>query len=121
MVVIFSAIGLLLWIAVLFAAMVLCGIIWTGCKLILWAMDLRPLLAGPGTRPKALTRPAVGSIRLVARAPSPPKVPRVQDRPPAQAQPASGIWPKWSPSHRLYKARELSLWQEQFDALDSRS
>lgn len=120
MVVIFSAIGILLWIAVLFAAMVLFGIIWTAGKLILWAMDLKPLPAGPGTRPKALARPAVGSGRSVQRAPFPPVVARVQDRPRAQAQPESGVWPKWSPSHRLYKARELSLWQEQFDALDSR-
>lgn len=120
MVVIFSAIGILLWIAVLFAAMVLCGIIWTGCKLILWAMDLKPLPARPGARPKALARPAVGSGRSVQRAPFPPVVARVQDRPRAQAQPEPGVWPKWSPSHRLYKARELSLWQEQFDALDSR-
>lgn len=55
---------------VLFAAMVLFGIIWTAGKLILWAMDLKPLPAGPGTRPKALSRPAVGSGRNVQRAPS---------------------------------------------------
>lgn len=120
MVVIFSAIGLLLWIAVLFAAMVLCGIIWTASKLILWVMDLKPLPARPGTRPKMPARPTVTSGRIVPRAPSPPRVLPVQDRSPAQEQPASEIWPKWSPSHRLYKARELSLWQEQFDALDSR-
>ncbi len=97
----FPAIGLLLYIAFLLVAFVLSGIIWGLCSLILWLMELKPR----STRRK----PPASSRR---------NVPPVRDR--AEAQVASDIWPKWTASHRRYMDHELSLWQEQFDALSSR-
>jgi len=32
---------------------------------------------------------------------------------------ASEIWPKWTPARRRSVDEELTLWQEQFDALSS--
>ncbi|TLM86049.1 hypothetical protein [Pseudarthrobacter sp. NamE5] len=116
----FSAIGILLWIAFLIAVLVLSGIIWAAGNLILWVLDLKPLPNQRSGRQKPPVAPAVGPRRNVPPAPAARSVPRVPApvAPPTQAGP--DIWPKWTPSHRLYKARELSLWQEQFDALDSR-
>lgn len=97
----FLAIGLLLWIAFLLAALLLCCIIWVLCKQILWLMKLKPGLTG--------RKPAVSSKR---------NEPRVPAR--AEPQIASDIWPKWTASRRRYMDGELSFWQKQFDALNSR-
>jgi len=48
------------------------------------------------------------------------KIPPARDKSETKARDASDIWPKWTPSHRQYMDREQSVWQEQFDALNSR-
>lgn len=117
---VFPAIGLLLWIAFLFAALVLCGIVWALCHLALGILSVieRPRqkkIAGVRRDPPQLQR------RVPVRVP-PRAAPPVRDRAPrpAQAPTPSDIWPKWTPAHRRYVDEELALWQEQFDALNSR-
>lgn len=100
--VVFSAIGLLLLIALVLVAMVLCWTIAGLSRLLLRLMDVKPRLTD--------RNPAANSRRNVTA---------VQPRalPPA----TSDIWPKWTESYRQYMDRELFLWQEQFDALNSRN
>jgi len=106
---VFLALGWLAYVGFLFAALVLAGIIWVLCNLLLWIADLKPRL----TRRKQIARkPAATPMRKPIAAP-------VRDR--SDAQVVSDIWPKWTPARRQYTERELSLWQEQFDALDSRT
>jgi hypothetical protein len=47
MVLLFSAMGILLWVGVLLAATVLFGIIWLFCKTMRWLIDLTNLLIPP--------------------------------------------------------------------------
>ncbi|UZX02239.1 hypothetical protein F8G81_06130 [Arthrobacter sp. CDRTa11] len=116
---VFLAMGWLLYVAFLLGVLVLAGIVWCVCKLALWLMDPKLWLAGPqpavGSRPKAAPVP-----RRPKAAPLPQraKVPQIPHR--AAAEVTSDIWPKWTPARRQYMDRELSLWQEQFDALNSR-
>lgn len=112
-------IGLLLWVAFLFAATVLFGIIWAVSKTALWLVDLKFL---PAERQSPLiprSKPPVRQNPNVPLAPSPPSVPQAPDRPVAEAHTASDIWPKWTVSYKRYVDQEKSLWQEQFDALTS--
>ena len=127
---VFPAIGLLLWIGFLFAVLVLCGIVWVFCQLV---SGILYVIAPPKQKKIASVRPVPprvqprgpdrASLRATPRAvprPAPP-VRNVASRPPqAQAPAPSDIWPKWTPAHRRYVDEELALWQEQFDALSSR-
>lgn len=113
-------IGLLLWIAFLFVAMVLFGIIWTVSKIVLWLMDLKPLLSGPINRLNAPSRPPVRQRPNMPQVPAPRIIAQAPGRPTAETQAASDIWPKWTASYRQYVNQEKSLWQEQFDALNFR-
>lgn len=97
----FPAIGFVLWIAFLIVAFVLFATIWGLSNVILRLLGLKPRLTGP----QAAASP---------RRNQPPVPVPVQARPP-QVEP--DIWPKWTPSRRLYMDRELALWQQQFDAL----
>ncbi|WP_457966127.1 hypothetical protein M1E17_06045 [Arthrobacter sp. D1-29] len=110
--------GWLLYVAFLLGVLVLACIVWCVCKLALWLMDL-PRLTGPtpavGPRPKV---PPVPRKPKAAPLPQRAKVPQVPRR--AAAEVTSDIWPKWTAARRQYMDRELSLWQEQFDALSSR-
>jgi hypothetical protein len=106
MVLFFSAIGIFLWVAVLLAVLVFCGIIWLSCKTILWLMDLYGGL----------------SRRKVASAPKrvvPPARPATPRTPPTR-EVTPDIMPKWTAAHRRYVDRDLGYWQAQFDALNSR-
>lgn len=105
---VFLALGWLAYVGFLLGALVLVGIIWVLCNLVLWIMDLKPLLA----RRKLVARKPAASPR--------PKPIVAPVRAWAEAHVASDIWPKWTAARRQYMDRELSLWQEQFDALDSR-
>jgi hypothetical protein len=78
-------------------------------------MDMNPRLTGRTSRPNALQKPATGPKR---NAPPVPHWPATKTQPRAHA--ASDIWPKWTTSHRQSVDRELTLWQEQFDARDTR-
>lgn len=118
MVLIFSAIGIFLWIAVLIVVLTFCGLIWATGKTLSWFLDP----ADRRSRQKkklAGSRPPTTTLRAAAPAQiKPPKAPTPPVRPETRA--SSEIWPKWTPSHRLYKDYELALWQEQFDALNTR-
>lgn len=109
--VVFPAIGLLLWISFLLVVLVLSVTFWVLCKLILWLMGPKPRLTEGNT--------SVSSKRNIPRVPVP-----VRNKPPVpvrgESSIGSDIWPKWTASRRQYVDRELSLWQEQFDALDFR-
>lgn len=124
----FPIIGLLLWIAFLFAVVVLCGVAWVLGSSVLGVLELagrhrkrsqqavgRPRRQAPPAPVNSRPRTAPSPIR---RSPST----AAAAAPPAQSHShsQSDIWPKWTPSHRLYKDYELALWQEQFDALNSR-
>ena len=119
---VFPAIGLLLWIAFLFAVLVVSGILWSLCHLVLGILNV---IERPRQKKVASVRrdPPKVQPRGPDRAPPravPRAAPPVRDRAPrAQAQAPSGIWPKWTPAHRRYVEEELALWQEQFDALNS--
>lgn len=117
---VFPAIGLLLWITFLLAVFVLIGIVWALSHL---ALGILNVLAPPRQNGVAGVRRTPPQIqRLVPdRVPS-RSAPPVRDRAPRPAQvPApSDIWPKWTPAHRRYVDEELALWQEQFDNLSSR-
>lgn len=119
---VFPAIGLLLWIAFLFAVLVLSGIVWAVCQL---ALGIMGVLERPGQtkRKGAAVRGAPAPVQRRAPVHAPPHAaPQVRDRPtgPAQAQASLEIWPKWTPAHRRYVDEELAIWQEQFDRLASR-
>lgn len=98
---VFLALGWLAYVGFLLGALVLVGIIWVLCNLVLWIMDLRPRLTR--RKPATIAKPNVRPVR---------------ER--AEAQVTSDIWPKWTAARREYTDRELALWQEQFDALNSR-
>jgi hypothetical protein len=112
-------IGLLLWVAFLFAATVLFGIIWAVSKIALWLIDLKSLPAGRQSPLNPRSKPTVSQHPNVPAAPSPRNVPQAPDRPPAEVNAASDIWPKWTAAYKRYVDQEKSLWQEQFDALTS--
>ena len=114
--VLFPIIGLLIWVAFLCGVMVLCGVVWAAGKSVWWFLDAPDRL--DRRKAKAVSSaPRVAPPAPVRRAPSKaPAAPPVRP----DARDSSGIWPKWTPSHRLYKDYELALWQEQFDALNSR-
>lgn len=108
---VFLALGWLAYVGFLLGALVLASIIWVLCNLVLWIMDLKPRL----TRRKPAAPKPVASPRPK---PKPkPKVAPVSAR--TEAPVSSDIWPKWTAARRQYMDRELSLWQEQFDALDA--
>lgn len=111
---VFLALGWLAYVGFLLAALVLAGIIWVLCNLMLWIADLTTQLT---RRKPAVRKPAAPKPAAIPR-PKPIAAP-VRDRP--EAHVASDIWPKWTPARRQYMDRELSLWQEQFDALNSRT
>lgn len=124
--VLFPIIGLLLWIAFLFAVVVLCGAAWVLGSSVLGVLELagrhrKRSQQVVGTPPRPAPPVPVRSRPRTAPAPSRPAPPKAAAAPPAQSRNRdSEIWPKWTPSHRLYKNYELALWQEQFDALNSR-
>lgn len=101
--VLFPAIGLLLWIAFLFIAFVLSGVLWVLCRFILGF---------------------VGMLDQAARRQrSVPATPRRNVPPPQQPAPSQAtfeITPKWTAARRHYVDWELAVWQEQFDALSTR-
>lgn len=124
---VFPAIGLLLWIAFLFAVFVVAGIVWAFCQLVLGILSV---VEGPKRKNVASVRrnPPPVQRRIPDRAPpraaprAAPPVRKIAPRPPQAHAPApSDIWPKWTPAHRRYVDEELALWQEQFDALSSRT
>ena len=123
------AFGLALWVAFLLAMLVLSGIVWAVCNLCLGIAYLVELpgrkkrkAAGTTGAPAKVQRraPALAPARAAQPArerPQPPSQNRRQR--PAQALAASEIWPKWTPARRRSVDEELTLWQEQFDALSS--
>lgn len=115
--VLFPAIGLLLWIAFVFALMVLCGIVWVVCNVALWLLGVKPRLTQGNSRPNGPPRPSVGSARAAGPTRS---VPLTTTPSAAKAQAVAEIWPKWNASHRRYVDQQKSLWQEQFDSLNNR-
>ena len=112
-------IGLLLWVAFLFAATVLFGIIWAVSKIALWLIDLKFLPAGRQSTLYPPSKPPVRQQPNVPQEPPARSVAPVPARPHAEVNAASDIWPKWTASYRRYVDQEKSLWQEQFDALTS--
>ena len=123
--VLFPIIGIFFWIAFLLVVLGVCGIFWVAGKTLWWFMDLPDHLDQRKAKAvSAQPRPAppVRPQPWTASAPARPDPPTAPASPPLRTEPgeASGIWPKWTPAHRLYKDSELALWQEQFDALDSR-
>ena len=108
---VFLALGWLAYVGFLLGALVLASIIWVLCNLVLWIADLKPRLTRrrPAVRKPAAPRPSEEPQTQADCGPS-------RDR---QEAHASDIWPKWTPARRQYMDRELSLWQEQFDALNS--
>jgi hypothetical protein len=125
MVVLFSAMGILLWVGFLLALAVLFGVIWVVGHTIIGIVSL----VGLATRPKAVA----GPNRNVRPAPRPIAPPRNATparkphapKPPAPKLPAPeltpDIMPKWNAAHRRYVDRSLADWQEQFDALNRRN
>lgn len=123
---VFPAIGLLLWIGFLFSVLVLSGIVWVFCQVVLGILNV---ISPP--KPKKIASVRRDPPRLQPRGAdrTPPKaapraalpVRNVAPRPVRAPAPSpSDIWPKWTPAHRRYVDEELALWQEQFDALSSR-
>jgi hypothetical protein len=117
---VFPAIGLLLWIAFLFVVMVLAGLVWTLSRL---ALGIASFIQRPDQRQGAgIMRTPPQIQRRVPYQVQPQALSSVRDRAPRPVQAPSQpeIWPKWTPAHRRYVDEELALWQEQFDALNSR-
>ena len=114
MVFLIPAAGLLLWIGVLLVAMILSGIVWAVCGVMLVLTGLTRGITGTKPRPGAPPKAAAGPTTNCRRAPE-----RAAAAVQYESEAASDIWPKWDASHRRYMERELSLWQEQFDALNS--
>ncbi|WP_066286571.1 hypothetical protein [Arthrobacter sp. B6] len=111
---VFLALGWLAYVGFLLGALVLAGIIWVLCNLVLWIMDLKPRL----TRPMpVVSMPAARKSSAIPRPKPTPIVAPVRER--AEAKVTSDIWPKWTAARRQYMDRELFLWQEQFDALNA--
>lgn len=115
MVLVIPALGILFFLALSLVALVLLGIVWGMGGLIIGLTHLTALVTRRRSRPKAPRKTPV-SPRVSPKR----KIPPARDKSETKARDASDIWPKWTPSHRQYMAREQSLWQEQFDALDSR-
>lgn len=92
---VFLALGWLAYVGFLLGALVLASIIWVLCNLVLWIMDLKPLL----TRLKPIaSKPAA---RKPAARPSPrPTQQAAPLRAWAEAHVASDIWPKWTAARR---------------------
>lgn len=111
---VFLALGWLAYVGFLLGALILASIIWALCNVVIWLMDLKPRL---DRRKPAVQKPAVRKPAAVPGPKTTPIVARVRDR--TEAQVASDIWPKWTAARRQYMDRELSDWQEQFDALDA--
>lgn len=113
------ALGWLAYVGFLLGALVLAGIIWVLCTVVVWILDLRPQLArpSPAVQKPVVRKPVARRPAAIPRPKPTPKVAPVRDRPAAHV--TSDIWPKWTAARRQYMDRELSLWQEQFDALDS--
>jgi hypothetical protein len=114
---VFLALGWLAYVGFLLGALVLAGIIWVVCNVVVWLLELNPRLARgkPVVQKPAVRKP----VPRPSPSPRPtPKVAPVRDR--TEAHVASDIWPKWTAARRQYMDRELSDWQEQFDALSSR-
>ncbi|GAB5080796.1 hypothetical protein [Arthrobacter sp. AD-310] len=123
----FPIIGLLLWIAFLFAVVVLCGVAWVLGSSVLGVLELvgrhgKRSRQAVGRPPRQAPPAPVNSRPRTAPSPTRRTPSTAATAPPAQSHSnsQSDIWPKWTPSHRLYKDYELALWQEQFDALNSR-
>jgi hypothetical protein len=132
LVVLIPAIGILLWIAVLVAALVLVGIIWVVLGLLAGLEVLTHRITGRKNAGRSKRNiPRVPPQRNAPRGPSGPKPPlktagtSPRNTPPAREQAAaetrvaSDIWPKWTPSRRRDVDQELAHWQEQFDALNA--
>lgn len=116
---VFPAIGLLLWIAFLLAVLVLASILWALSSLAFWILGLKPR---PSQKKVTSARRDPPRVQRPVPDPAPTRAaPPVRDRAPrpAPAPASSDIWPKWTPAHRRYVDEELALWQEQFDALNS--
>jgi hypothetical protein len=118
---VFPAIGLLLWIAFLLAVLVLSGIVWVLCQL---AIGILNVIERPRQKKVASVRRDPPRVQRPVPAPAPPRTASpVRDRAPrpapAPAPASADIWPKWTPAHRRYADEELALWQEQFDALNA--
>jgi len=125
-------IGILFWIAALVVVSVLLGVIWSVLGLLVGLEEVMHRLTGRKTAANSKRSvPRGQSTRNSARGPSgpspPPKTAASSRRntPPAPEQAAAGttiksdIWPRWTPSRRRDVDRELALWQERFDALNS--
>jgi hypothetical protein len=113
------ALGWLAYLGFLLGALVLAGIIWVLCTVVVWILDLKPRLArpSPAVQKPVVRKPAPRRPAAIPRPKSTPIVAPVRDR--AEVHVTSDIWPKWTPARRQYMDRELSLWQEQFDALNA--
>lgn len=113
MVLLIPAAGILFYLALFLVALVLLGIFWGIYGLIIGLTHVTALATRRKSRPKAPRKTPVSPKRKVP--PAPDRAPR-----PAPAPASPDIWPKWTPAHRRYVDEELALWQEQFDALNSR-
>ena len=120
MVVLFSAIGILLWVGVLFAVMVLCGVVWLFCQTMLGITAFVSAL----TRPNRLAPPSSRTIRPAPKPVAPPRNVPPTPKPPVQKPAATEVMPdlipKWTAAHRRYVNQDLADWQKQFDSLNSR-
>ncbi|MFJ6077060.1 hypothetical protein ACIQC0_01995 [Pseudarthrobacter sp. NPDC092419] len=122
MVLLFSAMGILLWAGFLLAAWLFLGTLLVIGKSIGWSVDLVALLI----RRNKMRAASKGSVR-----PAPPRqVAPERNAPPARKPPAQkptaqeltqDIMPKWNTAHRRDVDRDLAEWQAQFDALDRRN
>ncbi len=119
MVVLFSAMGILLWIGLLLAAFVFFGVVWLFCQTMLWITGL----VSSAARPKVTAGPN-RNARPAPRPVAPPRSATPARKPPAPKPPVPeltpDIMPKWNAAHRRYVDRDLADWQEQFDALNRR-
>jgi len=111
---VFLALGWLAYVGFLLGALVLAGIIWAVCNVVVWLLELNPRLA---RRKPVVQKPAARRPAAVPRPKPAPIVAPVRDR--TETHVTSDIWPKWTAARRQYMDRELSLWQEQFDALSA--
>jgi len=111
LVLLIPTIGILLYFALFIVALVVGGTFWVLGNLVLWLSELKPRLTGRKSRPKSPPKAAASAKRKIPRSPAPAAT---------EAQDASDIWPKWTASRRRDADRERALWQEQFDALNSR-
>jgi hypothetical protein len=114
------ALGWLAYVGFLLGALILVSIIWALCNVVVWLLELKPRLdrrRPPVQKPAARKPAAVPRPNPIPRPKAAPIVAPVRDR--TEAQATSDIWPKWTAARRQYMDRELSDWQEQFDALNA--